>query len=173
VILDDSDQTISITPVASRWLGDVVEIGDPFHRRLPAPVYAVAARARGASFEAGQRLLQARARDFTRTGRWLLLYGAQLDGAAEGLTAVIVEPARPAEVELLVMHAYRLSERERDITHLVLRGLSTREIASDLALSPLTVQHYLKAIFEKCGVRSRRELMATIFFHDPDSPRNA
>jgi DNA-binding CsgD family transcriptional regulator len=172
VILDDRDQTISITPVASRWLDDLVEIGDPLYKRLPAPVYAVAARARGTSSEGGQVPLQARARAFTRTARWLLLYGARLDGVAEGLTAVIVEPARPAELEPLVMHAYRLSEREREITHLVLRGLSTKEIARQLSLSPLTVQHYLKAVFEKCGVRSRRQLVATIFFNDPDSPRS-
>lgn len=169
VILDDGDQTVSITPVASRWLAELVEIGGAHHRPLPAPVYAVSARARRTSVEVGQGPLQARARAFTRTGRWLLLYGARLDGAAEGLTAVIVEPARPAELEVLVMYAYQLSEREREITHLVLRGLSTKEIAHDLALSPLTVQHYLKSVFDKCGVRSRRELMAAIFFHDPDS----
>jgi DNA-binding CsgD family transcriptional regulator len=168
VILDDRDRTISITPMASRWLDDVVEVGDPLHKRLPAPVYAVAARARGESPEAGTGVLQARARAFTQTGRWLLLYGARLDGAADGLTAIIVEPARPTELEPLVMHAYRLSEREREITHLVLRGLSTKEIARHLSLSPLTVQHYLKAVFEKCGVRSRRELVATIFCNDPD-----
>jgi DNA-binding CsgD family transcriptional regulator len=170
VILDDRDRTVSVTPVASRWLAELVEIGGPRGDRLPAPVYGVAARARGTSSEATEGRLQARARAFTRNGRWLLLYGAQLDGAAEGLTAVIVEPARPAEVELLVMHAYRLSEREREITHLVLRGLSTKEIARELSLSPLTVQHYLKAIFEKCGVRSRRELMASVFSNDPETP---
>ncbi|HZU14829.1 MAG TPA: helix-turn-helix transcriptional regulator [Chloroflexota bacterium] len=172
VILDDRDRTISVTPVAQRRLAELVEIGGPGARPLPSPVYAVAARARHTAADSGRGPLQARARAFTRTGRWLLLYGAQLDGEADGLTAVIVEPARPSEVELLVMHAYRLSEREREITHLVLRGRSTKEIACDLSLSPLTVQHYLKTIFEKCGVRSRRELMGTIFFKDPESPRN-
>ena len=164
VILDDRDATVSITSVARRWLQELVDIGDPLGPRLPSPVYAVAARARGfAAAGAGEARLQARARAFTRGGQWLLLHGSRLDGLAEGMTAVIVEPARPAEIALLVVHAHGLSEREREVTGLVLRGLSTKEMASQLYLSPLTVQHYLKAIFEKLGVRSRGELVAKVF----------
>ncbi|MCA1668179.1 MAG: helix-turn-helix transcriptional regulator [Thermomicrobia bacterium] len=164
IILDDRDTAVSITPAARRWLQELVDIGDPLDRRLPSPVYAVAARARGlAATGVGEGRLQARARAFTRGGQWLLLHGSRLDGLAAGMTAVVVEPARPAEIALLVVQAYGLSEREREITGLTLRGLSTKEMASQLHLSPLTVQHYLKAIFEKLGVRSRGELIAKVF----------
>jgi DNA-binding CsgD family transcriptional regulator len=41
----------------------------------------------------------------------------------------------------------------------VLRGLSTRAIAEELAIAPSTVQAHLTSIFGKTGLRSRRELV--------------
>jgi hypothetical protein len=41
--------------------------------------------------------------------------------------------------------------------------LSTAELATQLFISANTVQDHLKAIFEKVGVSSRRELVARIW----------
>jgi DNA-binding CsgD family transcriptional regulator len=73
-----------------------------------------------------------------------------------------VARARPAEIAPLIVQAYGLSGRERDVTQLVLQGLSTKEIADRLCISVHTVQDHLKTIFDKVDVHSRRELVSRV-----------
>ena len=91
-----------------------------------------------------------------------MIHGTRLGSADR--TAVIIEAAGPTAVAPLIVEAFGLSDRERQIVPLILRGASTQEIARTLCLSPLTVQDHLKTIFDKMGVRSRRQIAGKIFF---------
>ncbi len=93
-----------------------------------------------------------------------------LGDEADAQLAVILEPAPAEEIAPLMADAYDLSERERAVTRLVARGLSTNRIGRCLHISSYTVQDHLKAIFDKVGVSSRGELIARLFF-DGDGPR--
>jgi len=48
-----------------------------------------------------------------------------------------------------------LTDREVDVLRVLARGVSNREIADVLVLSPRTVQHHLASVYDKIGLRTR------------------
>jgi DNA-binding CsgD family transcriptional regulator len=101
-----------------------------------------------------------------RSGRWLTLQASLTEPQDDRLpeTVVIISPAGPKQVVELHTAAYGLSPREKEVFDLAVRGYSTREISSALYISESTVQGHLSLIFEKVGVRSRRDLLKRLFF---------
>jgi DNA-binding CsgD family transcriptional regulator len=162
VVLDERGEVESVSPAAERWIEELLE--EPHGgARDSRVIHAVAARVRQAGGSLELPEVPARARAFTRSGRWLLLHGTRLSGGPAGRTAVVIQPAPSYEVAALIVEAYALTERERQVTELCAQGLSTKEIATTLHISPYTVQDHLKAIFEKTEARSRAELVGKIF----------
>ncbi len=162
VVLTNDLSVVSLSPHAERWLAEVADDDWPAMTELPAVVLGVAARLR--MLETGQTGPLPMARLRTRSGLWLSVRATKLNGPrGDGQTAVIIEPAHPTELAGVIMRAYGLTKREEQLTRLLLHGLSTREVATQLCIAETTVQQHLKAIFEKTGVRSRRELAAQLF----------
>lgn len=64
----------------------------------------------------------------------------------------------------------QLTARERDCLRLVGRGMSSKEIALALGLSPLTVDGYLKEAVRTLGVSGRREAARVLASHEEVSP---
>jgi DNA-binding CsgD family transcriptional regulator len=163
VVLTQDWEIESATPGVERWVAELPD-GDWDAGTLPPSVLAVAGRARRTAEGRDGSGEVAVARVLSRSGTWVVLHGACLVGGPASRVAVIVEPAHPARITPLLMAAYGLTEREQEVTRLVLQGDSTAEIAGRLTVSPHTVQQHLKRIFEKTGVRSRRELTGKVFF---------
>lgn len=163
LVLDEHWELESSTPGVERWLADLPD-GDWDTGKLPAAVLTVAGRALRTTEHPDAPGEVAIARVLARSGRWIVLHGASLLAEGRRRVAVIVEPAHPARITPLLMTAYGLTEREQEVTRLVLQGESTTQIAHRLVVSPHTVQEHLKNIFEKTGVRSRRDLVGKVFF---------
>ncbi len=163
VVLSEDLTVVSVNPAAEHWLEELSDwspSGD-----LPQTVRAVALRliALERTGDARSEFVP-RVRVRTLGGRWVVLHASRLAGpGAAGQIAVILQVAHPVEVAPLILQAYGLTAREAEVAGLVLRGLSTDRAAAELVISPLTVQQHLKAIFEKTGVGSRRELGARVF----------
>ncbi len=151
-------------PGVAHWLDALPEGAWSARGTLPPSVLAVAGRALRTAEGPDAPGEIAVARVLSRTGRWMVLHGAALVSDGARRVAVIVEPAHPARIASLLMAAYGLTDREQDVTRLVLQGNSTAEIAGQLFVSPQTIQQHLKRVFEKTGVRSRRELVGKVFF---------
>jgi DNA-binding CsgD family transcriptional regulator len=161
VVIDGNDEIVRMSVGAQQrllQLGAAADSTDPI-----GTVYALVTAARRMRSTGSEPLPRVRVR--TRSGVWLILHASPLiardDGAGE--VVVTIEEARPSEVIDLIVSAFALTPRERDVTALVLRGAETKEIATALHVSTYTVQDHLKSVFDKAGVRSRRELITRIW----------
>jgi len=57
---------------------------------------------------------------------------------------------------------YKISTREKEVLPLMCDGMSSRDIAETLFISPRTVENHIRNIYRKCGVKRRLELVKLI-----------
>ncbi|MGW1344188.1 helix-turn-helix transcriptional regulator [Kribbella sp. NPDC002412] len=150
VVTGPGGEPRAVTPAAQAWQD---ALDGRFTTLLRAVVTGTLAAASG-SFQA---------RVQTATGGWVVMQGSRLisdDDQSE--VVVTIEPASGRHLVGMLLAAYGLTTREREICLEVISGHTTPEIADRLSISPHTVQDHLKAAFAKVGVRSRGELVATL-----------
>ncbi len=98
----------------------------------------------------------------TATGRWLVVRATWLRGQ-ERQIAVVLEPAIGGRLASRSASPLTTSPRPQErIAAMVLQGRDTRQIVAALHISQHTVQEHLKAVFDKFGLRSRRELVTSL-----------
>ena len=57
---------------------------------------------------------------------------------------------------------YRLTRRERETVALLLQGLTSKEIANEMRVSPSTVKSFLKMVMVKVGASNRAGIVARL-----------
>ncbi|MEV4510638.1 LuxR C-terminal-related transcriptional regulator [Dactylosporangium sp. NPDC049525] len=124
----------------------------PFARARTELLYGEELRRRRHPAAAREHLRRALA-TFEQFGAapWAQRTAAELRAAGDHVAPMVVEEARPA-----------LTAQQARIAELVAGGATNREVAEVLFLSPRTVDHHLRNIFTRLGVRSRTELAKVV-----------
>jgi DNA-binding CsgD family transcriptional regulator len=68
---------------------------------------------------------------------------------------------------------FRLTEREREALKGISMGLTSKELAKEMDISPNTVKAYLRLIMVKMGVSTRAGILAKILEHNPHVDQQA
>jgi NarL family two-component system response regulator LiaR len=98
-----------------------------------------------------------------------LLKNASIDELAQAIRAAHAgKPTlAPEATQALIATAtrsspgsYRLSEREREVLGLMVKGLTNRQIAQQLSVSNSTVKFHVSSVLSKLGVASRTEAVS-------------
>ena len=90
---------------------------------------------------------------FAKAGAEPFLCRVEADLASHGITV-----GRPGSRSPL-----GLTARERDVAVLVAKGMTNREVAAELYVSPKAIDYHLGHIFGKLGITSRRDLRQRVF----------
>ncbi|MDT4926623.1 MAG: hypothetical protein QOG01_4336 [Pseudonocardiales bacterium] len=159
VLLAEDLSLVAVTPEAEQLLS-LIERDEPNRLPLPTSVYAVAAALQAIEHGGPVASTLPSTRIATRAGTWLSVHASRLNGPSDPRQLVVIlEPVEPRSMVPLILSAYGLTTREADVARLVLRGHATHAIADTLHISRHTVQDHLKSVFDKTGVRSRRDLI--------------
>src|SRR5919109_889495 len=133
VVLDAHDEIDTITPTAEKWLADLVDIPRDPASEVPHPPHALAAPVR-AEGRVADGTDGKRSRVRTGSGTWLTIEGSPLRDSRGDRVAIVLTPAPPAQIAPLVIDAYGLTQRERDVVRHVAFGRSNKEIATALGV---------------------------------------
>jgi DNA-binding CsgD family transcriptional regulator len=161
VVLDARHEVRLMTATAERWLDLVQEFHPTAGLRHPLALTALVSRASAAAPG-----VQVQSRAISRTGTWITLSAWRERSGGEGgemLTYVSLAASSSDELTPIVLDAYGLTPRERQVAQQVLMGHSTTEAAARLHMAEYTLQDHLRKVFSKAGVRSRREFTGDLF----------
>lgn len=100
------------------------------------------------------------------------VYEGQIWANSEELSHVVAALSEPQQQRTLATDTMTmLSRREQEVVHLLVEGLTNRQIADRLKISPHTVKNYLFKIFDKLGTSNRLELVFLVLGHSSERIR--
>jgi DNA-binding CsgD family transcriptional regulator len=161
IVLGEDLSLVAATAQAWWWIDHLGPPGPNPDEPLPSVLYVVATQVAN-SPERPRRPARIRVR--AADGSWMVIRVAPLATVSQVAAgyAVTLEAAPAVELAPLLMRAWGLTPREREVARLVIDGRSSEDIAAVLFISVRTVRDHVKVIFAKVGVSRRQDLVAVL-----------
>lgn len=85
-------------------------------------------------------------------------------GSKHAMLAILIERKAEGFTDISeVMDQYHLTQRESEAVELLVRGMTSKEIASRMNISPNTVKVFLRVAMVKTGVSTRTGIIGKLF----------
>jgi DNA-binding CsgD family transcriptional regulator len=161
IVLGEDLSLVAATAQAWWWIDHLGAPGPNPDEPLPSVLYVVATQVAN-SPDRPRRPARIRLR--AADGSWMVIRVAPLATVSQVAAgyAVTLEAAPAGELAPLLMRAWGLTPREREVARLVIDGRSSEDIAAALFISVHTVRDHVKVIFGKIGVSRRQDLVAVL-----------
>jgi DNA-binding CsgD family transcriptional regulator len=160
VRLGDRDQAVALAAAAAEVDSRTIELAA---RWAAHPDDGALLDEVGAGLEALDGLMMAADAFAAAAAAWRSAGASRQATASEQRAADLVRRCGAAPVTVAIAEPVApLTGREREIVVLVADGLSTKEVAERLYLSPRTVSNHLQNAYTKLGVSKRSELPAAL-----------
>jgi DNA-binding CsgD family transcriptional regulator len=152
LLVDSQQRVIGATGAAQAWLDELAPLQPG---GLPLLLAGLARSVMREGHAATSTVV-------TRGGLVAAAHADVIGTAGEPSVVVLLScPSATQRLDRLALAA-SLTARESAIVDHVLQGLPTRAIADELGISPHTVQAHLTSVFNKTGLRSRRDLVSRL-----------
>ncbi|MGN4127017.1 helix-turn-helix transcriptional regulator [Lysinibacillus sphaericus] len=159
IIFDKELSVISINAKASKMLSILRKNERLTQCQIPKPIQAICAKLLADKLNTNTSLLV----PIKDTGYIAIRASFVMTSSNEQQLAIFLNEASSKEMLAFLITAYNLTSREKEVVFEVIKGIPTKEIAYNLAISNYTVQDHLKLIFQKVNVSNRNELVWKIF----------
>jgi DNA-binding CsgD family transcriptional regulator len=154
-------------PVGSVVLALVVISAVFLDRRRIVPVLALALGTRAVAAGLGDISLGLAALEASS----FLIVAGVVSGfrTRDSLSGAAATDSLFAGIRVPRLEAAQLTARERQVLQMALHGLTAAQVAARLFISRRTVETHLERSYSKLGVRSKRELLASLFDRGRDA----
>lgn len=164
ILVDGGLRPIGVDDGAALILRDFADSGAPSMRDLPEAILDAVRRCRAGNHPGGKSIVRLGSSDYECRSYRV----DPCDGVVTQTVYAIHLHRQLSEWDLVshISSEYHLTDRERETLRGIASGLSSKELAAQMSISPNTVKSFLRLIMGKMSVSSRAAILAKMREYD-------